>query len=186
MTAEAAHAGVDLIHIREPRLHARDLCTLTSAVVAATRDTGARVVVSGRPDIALAARAHGVHLPARGAPTDRVRELSGRDWLIGRSSHAAHEIAAETTADYLVFGTVFATASKPGVVGQGLGALARAAAQTTAPVLAIGGITVDRVRACREAGAAGVAAISLFVDPWARGEGVAGVVQQLRRLLDAD
>jgi thiamine-phosphate diphosphorylase len=115
--------------------------------------------------VALAAGAHGVHLRAASFAGSRARAVVPRGFLIGRSVHDLAEVQAATadaSLDYLLFGTVFASASKPGRTPVGVGALAAAVAATPLPVLAIGGITVDRLCDVRGAGASGWAAIGLF------------------------
>jgi thiamine-phosphate diphosphorylase len=119
--------------------------------------------VNDRADVALAGSAAGVHLRADGPETARVRALGPPGWLVGRSVHAAGEVASAHEADYLVFGTVFPTASKGfDVPVAGLDALADVTSRTAVPVLAIGGIDAARASACVAAGAAGVAGISVF------------------------
>jgi len=115
-----------------------------------------------------------------------VRTLGAAGWLVGRSAHAPAELVAAAAADYVVFGTVFATDSKPGVAGQGIAALAEAVRRVSAPVLAIGGITIDRARECAAAGAAGVAAISLFIPTAPGGIGPRAAVARLREAFNAD
>lgn len=162
----AAAAGVSLIQVREPGLPARDLYRLVGDTRAAVQGTSSRVVVNDRLDVAVAGGAHGVHLRADSLPADRVRAWGG-PLLIGRSIHSAveaAELARQGAVDYLVFGTVFPTGSKPPehpVAGlEGLAAAVRAAGPV--PVLAIGGITVETAAAAAAAGAAGIAAIGLF------------------------
>lgn len=161
----AAHAGVDLVQVRERDLEGRALRALVERCVAAVQGTRARVVVNERFDVALAAGAHGVHLRADSMPASRVRAHAPAGFLIGRSVHGPDEIArAEGGAglDYLVFGTVFETASKPGRAAAGLARLREIVNATPVPVLAVGGITVARMPAIAETGAAGVAAIGMF------------------------
>lgn len=184
--AAAADAGVDLIHVREPDLDARDLCALVGESVAVTRGSASRVVVNDRADVALAAGADGVHLRASGPPVERVRALGPAGWLVGRSAHSLEELALAATADYVVFGTVFATDSKPGVAGQGLAALADAVRRVQAPVLAIGGVTLERAGSCALAGAAGVAAISLFLVGSSGHSSLREVVSTLRQEFNAN
>ena len=107
-------------------------------------------------------------------------------FLLGRSVHDAAEAARVADSgglDYLVLGTVFASRSKPGVSPCGVGVLAAAAKAVDLPVLAIGGVTVDRAVDVFRAGAAGVAAIDLFARPGPTGcfEGLGDVVVELRR-----
>lgn len=163
----AARAGVHLIQIREPDLEARALTRLVSSAVLAVRGTTARILVNDRVDVALAAGAHGVHLRGDSVPASRVRAVVSRRFLIGRSVHArvdAERAADEGGLDYVIFGTVFETSSKPGVVVAGPEALADVAVATTLPVLAVGGVTPTRFTEVTRAGAAGFAAIGLFAD----------------------
>jgi len=84
--------------------------------------------------------------------------------LIGRSTHTLDEIAAGQDADYVIFGPVFPTPSKPpGSPAAGLDGLRAAVAASRVPVLAIGGIDGTNARACLDAGAAGIAAIGLWM-----------------------
>jgi thiamine-phosphate pyrophosphorylase len=162
----AARAGVDYIQIRERGLDDRRLLALVERVKQAVAATQAGVIVNDRIDVAMAARADGVHLPARAVSGDAVRRIVPQGFLIGRSTHAADEVVRAEQAggcDYLMFGSVYESASKPaGHRVSGLEALARACAATHLPVVAIGGITADRARDVALAGAAGIAAIGLF------------------------
>jgi thiamine-phosphate diphosphorylase len=95
----------------------------------------------------------------------RVRAVAPPAFVIGRSVHSVDEaVAAERDGglDYLLFGTVFPTASKPGAAAAGVETLARACAAVALPVLAIGGMTASTLAAVARAGAAGFAAIGLF------------------------
>ena len=162
----AARAGVDLVQIRERTLDGAALLELSARVRDATRTTSARILINERVDVALAAGADGVHLPAGAPGTDRVRSIVPDGFLIGRSVHSEQEAVAVEAAggcDYLVFGTVYETRSKPvGHPVAGPEALARVCRSVRLPVLAIGGITVARVPDVVAAGAAGIAAIGLF------------------------
>lgn len=165
--AAAARAGVHLIQIRERDLDARTLTGLVAACVAAVRGTTARVLVNDRVDVAVAAGAHGVHLRGDSVPASRVRQISPAVGLIGRSVHSVDDVlraAAGGGLDYLLFGTVFQSGSKPGMTAAGVEALAGAVRQTALPVLAVGGITAQCAAEVAAAGAAGFAAINFFAD----------------------
>ncbi len=164
----AAEAGIDLIQVRERDLEAGALATLVTDVLAATRGTRTRVVVNDRLDVAIACGAAGVHLRGDSVPVLAARRLTGAGFLIGCSVHRVEEVERTAGADYLIAGTVFSTSSKPAGLGQppllgleGLAAIVRAA---PGPVLAIGGITDDRIEPITAAGAAGFAAIGLFAE----------------------
>jgi thiamine-phosphate diphosphorylase len=163
----AARAGVHLVQIREPDFSGCDLLRLVDAAVLAVEGTRARVLVNDRLDVALAAGAHGVHLRSDSVAASRVRAVAPPAFLIGRSVHSPEEaerVARDGGLDYLIFGTVFSTSSKPGVDAAGAGPLGAVCAAVTLPVLAIGGMAPERLDAVAESGAAGLAAISLFAD----------------------
>jgi thiamine-phosphate pyrophosphorylase len=179
----AADAGVDLIQVRERDLEASALAAIVTAVMRGVRGTETRVVVNDRLDIALACGADGVHLRSDSIPAQAARALAPAGFLVGRSVHGPDEAARSAThVDYLIAGTVFATASKPDawrLIGvEGLRAIVGA---VSVPVLAIGGVTADRAETIAECGAAGVAAIGLFGDG---GGGVEAVTASLRQGFD--
>lgn len=155
----AAGSAIGIL-VRAPGSTAAQLEAFARRVVALARPAEAGVIVSGRPDLARAVGAHGVQLRAGDLPPEDARRVLGPGW-IGRSVHDADEArgAVADGADYLVVGTIFASASHPGRQPAGLGLITRAAALGR-PVVAIGGIDAERARAAREAGAWGVAAIS--------------------------
>lgn len=167
--AIAAGAGVHLVQVREPDLDTRALLDLVKRLVAAVRGSRTRVVVNDRLDVALAAGAHGAHLPGSSLPAARARALAPPGFLLGRSVHATDEAAGACAGgglDYLVFGTVFATGSKPEGRAAGAAALEEAVAVAAGvPVLGIGGVTVARAGAIARTGSVGLAAIGLFADP---------------------
>jgi thiamine-phosphate diphosphorylase len=180
----AARAGVDLIQLREPSLNDGELLDLARAALAAISATPARLLVNDRPDVALAARAHGVHLREDSISAGRVRAVAPPGFLLGRSVHDLAEAvtAARSGVDYLVAGTVYATRSKPPGRLLGLDGVAEIAAAVDVPVLAIGGVTADTARDLAGAGAAGVAAIGLFADATTGTDGQ--LEDELRNLLE--
>lgn len=163
----AARAGVDLIQVRERGLDDRALLALVRRISLACAGSRALLLVNGRTDVALAGSAAGVHLPAASPEAARIRELVPADFLIGRSVHSMGEaVAAEQSGgcDYLIFGTVYPSASKPADhVPSGVEALRSVCHAVRLPVLAIGGIVPGRVREAAAAGASGIAAIGMFV-----------------------
>ena len=160
---QALRAGADWIQIREKHLPARDLAALVRAVLALPNLGRTLVLVNSRVDVALACGAHGVHLPAADLPPARWRALTPPGFRIGISCHTLADLRRASSADYLLFGPVFAPLSKTSpLTPRGLAGLARAARAAPCPVLAVGGITTANAPACAAAGAAGIAAISLF------------------------
>jgi len=181
----AARAGVHLIQVRERDLTGGPIVRLTEKCVEAVRGTPARVVVNDRFDVALAARAHGVHLRGDSINAARIRRIAPAGFLIGRSVHSVEEALAVTESgavDYLIFGSVFETGSKPGREAAGLDALGAVSTATTVPVLAVGGMSASRAGSVARTGASGIAAIGLFAD--ASVDAVHGIVEHVTTAFD--
>jgi thiamine-phosphate pyrophosphorylase len=170
----AIEAGVDMIQIREKDLPGRDLERITRGAVEMAEGSRTEILVNDRLDVALAAGAAGVHLPAAGLPVGAVKRVirtrgraSDGDFplLVGVSTHSREEAqeAAKAGVDFLVFGPVFQTASKPGHPGMGIDALAEVVRAVDVPVFAIGGVSPERVDRLARTGVAGVAGISVFL-----------------------
>lgn len=184
LVESAVRAGIDLIQIRERDLPARELLSLAQAAVRRARGSETRILINDRLEVAVTAGASGIHLPTHGFPAAEVRRAYP-NLLIGASTHNRQELEAaqEGGADFAVFGPVFETRSKSATGGPlGLGKLAEAVSAVEIPVLALGGITLANAAACLGAGAAGVAAITLFQ----QAEDLAALVAKLRALSDSE
>jgi thiamine-phosphate pyrophosphorylase len=164
----AVAADVSLIQIREKALNARVLFELTLKSVEITKGTQTQLLVNDRFDIALAAAADGVQLTSRSVGPEVVRATCGSEFVIGVSTHSLEEALStrDNDADFVVFGPVFDTESKREFgAPQGIEKLREVTQElTTFPVVAIGGVSVDNAGRCLDAGAAGVAAISMMND----------------------
>ena len=164
-TLVAAGGSAIALHARGRELSGREHFEL------AGRLPGRRFV-NDRLDVALAVGAEGVQLGTGSLGVVAARAL-GPAWWIGRSVHdlGEAEAALAESADYLVVGPVFATATHPGRAPLGLAAFARIAA-VGLPTIAIGGVTPARARELRDAGAYGVAAIRALWDAAAPADAV--------------
>jgi len=160
----AVDAGIDLVQVRERDLEGGALAALVTSLLAVTRGTRTRLIVNDRLDVALACAADGVHLRGDSVPVRAARRLAPSGFLIGRSVHAAGEaVDAGAGADFLIAGTVFPSGSKtPGVRLLGVEGLRSIVNAVGVPVLAIGGMSGERIAQAASAGAAGIAAIGLF------------------------
>lgn len=185
LAAGWARGGVATIQIREKDLPLGELQQLAAQVVEAVRAAGkkTRVLVNGPAQLALDAGADGVHLPSSAASQGTVNDAlsggaatavraaqqvyarAGREVVVSAACHSAEEIRNAAGASLLLFSPVFEKVTGERVArGQGLGAL-RAAVELAkpVPVCALGGVTERNAAACVEAGAAGIAAIRLFL-----------------------
>ena len=160
----AVEAGVRWVHLRDHQAGRNEFEEAARAVVPRLREIDEDVTVSVNTRIGVAeALETGIHLGWRGPSVKEAREMIGEDTLLGYSAHEEVGIEGDRAADvdYYFFSPVYETSSKPDQPAAGIPAL-RSFCQTAAPVptLALGGITPERVRACREAGAEGVAVLS--------------------------
>jgi thiamine-phosphate pyrophosphorylase len=149
-----------ILQLRAPDLNARELEREALELVAGSP---VPVLVNSRCDVALATQAAGVNLPERDILVTDARMILGQR-LIGRSVHSleAALIAEGDGADFVIFGPVWPSSSHPESEPTGVEALSRVAQALRIPVLAIGGLTEERIAECHAAGAAGFAAIRLF------------------------
>jgi len=158
--AAAVEGGVTAVQLREKDLPPEELLPLARRFREVTRDRAA-LIVNGSLKVALAARADGVHVPEDAPMVQRP----GRPLLIGRSVHSVEAATAAWAecSDYLIAGPIFETASHPNATPGGLELIESIAGAVAIPVLAVGGITAERVGDVLRAGAAGVAVISFIL-----------------------
>lgn len=149
------------LHLRAPGSGPLLLWALAEALLPTARSSGGHLLVNDRVDVALAVPGSGVHLRGDSLPTSRAREVLGPEVSVGRSIHSKEEALAEESAgaDYLLLGTIYPTASHPGVEGIGVGAIRQVGSLSSIPLIGIGGITLERVTEVRGAGASGVAVL---------------------------
>ena len=162
IVGEAARAGVEQVQMREKDLPGRELFRLAESLREVCRPAGCSLLVNDRLDVALAAGADGVHLPADGLPAAAVRQAVGKRFRIGVSTHSPEEaIRAEAAgADFVVFGPLFPTPAKL-QFGSPLGIepLREVLKRVALPVFAVGGIDTGTIEPLRDLSLAGVAVI---------------------------
>jgi thiamine-phosphate pyrophosphorylase len=185
LVVECLAGGLPAVQVREKDLSAADLAALCRRLREPTRARGALLIVNDRTDVALAVGADAVQRTHASLSVAEIRAIAdycsgvgeagfGRGWpapggkrlRIGASVHSWQEaVSAEAEgADWIVFGPVYDTPSKRQYgAPQGVAALERVARAVRIPVIAIGGITPERVAEVRAAGAHGVAAISALL-----------------------
>jgi thiamine-phosphate pyrophosphorylase len=157
-----AESGVELLQYRNKRASSKELFEASQAISArlsALDKPGAyepRFIVNDRADIALLVNAQGVHVGQQDLGVEEARAIVGRDRWVGVSTHSLEQLdtAEKTSANYIAFGPIFPTATKENpdpVVGLEL--LREARQHTRKPLVAIGGITLERAADTFRAGA---------------------------------
>ena len=162
-TSAALAGGARLFQYRDKTASMREAYLRATRIRDLTGNGRALLVINDRADLALAVEADGVHLGQDDLPVKHARRLLGRGKVIGLSTHTARQVQDGTMdgPDYVAFGPIFQTHSKrtpePAV---GLDGLRSVRGLSRVPLFAIGGITLQTLRAVMEAGASGVAVIS--------------------------
>ena len=160
---EFADAGVRLLQYRSKDVPAPNMLNISRTLASLLVPREVSFIVNDRPDIAILAEATGVHVGQEDLGVESARELVGKEKLVGVSTHNLEQFqaAAETSADYIAVGPVFATSSKANpdpVVGTEF--VRRVRDLSDKPIVAIGGITLENAASVIEAGADCVAVIS--------------------------
>jgi thiamine-phosphate pyrophosphorylase len=160
------------LQLRAKRMGAADLRRTAARLLPICHAAGVPLCVNDRLDVALAAGADGVHLGQDDLPLrDALRIRASQRLMIGVSTHSLvqAEAAAREGADYIGFGPVFATRTKPNPEpATGLDRLREVCAAVSLPVVAIGGITLATVDAVAATGASAAAVIAAVDDAWDR------------------
>jgi thiamine-phosphate pyrophosphorylase len=157
-----AGSGVELIQYRNKNAPSRRLFEISRQLSTGLARRGVRFIVNDRPDIALLAGAGGVHVGQEDLGVEDARAICGKERWVGISTHTLDQVAAadRTSADYVAFGPIFPTTTKQNpdaVVGTEL--LRRARRITRKPLVAIGGITLERAADVYAAGADSLAVV---------------------------
>jgi thiamine-phosphate pyrophosphorylase len=177
-------AGAPVVQVRAKGVSDRELFELTSRVVDLCAAHDAACIVNDRVDVALATGARGAHLGADDLPVDAARALLGDEAILGATARDAAAARAHQAhgASYLGVGPCFATRSKTGLPDPlGCEGLRAVAGAVDVPVIAIAGVTAERIPELLAAGAHGVAVIGAV---WDADHPPAAVERLLRALED--
>jgi len=157
-----AGSGVELIQYRNKTASSRQFFEISRQLSSSLSPRGVRLIVNDRPDIALLAGAGGVHVGQEDLSVEEARAICGSDRWVGVSTHTLEQLAEAdiTSADYIAFGPIFQTVTKKNpdpIVGTEI--LRKARQMTKKPLVAIGGITLERAAEVYRAGADSLAVI---------------------------
>ncbi|HXW69665.1 MAG TPA: thiamine phosphate synthase, partial [Dissulfurispiraceae bacterium] len=149
--------------LREKDLPAREILAMSYRMRELTSGYRVKLFINDRTDIALCARADGVHLGQESMPVYAVRKLAGVGFIIGVSTHNLKEahLAEKEGADFITFGPLYQTPSKLKYGAPvGVGELSKIAGEIGIPVFGIGGVSAETINAVMKSGAHGIAVIS--------------------------
>jgi thiamine-phosphate pyrophosphorylase len=166
VVADMLEAGVRLVQYRAKEKNASDKYRVCQEIRRLTREAGATFIVNDHPDLALMVEADGVHLGQEDYPIEAVRQLVGKEMIIGISTHSPLQVedAIRRGADYIGVGPLFRTVTKKHVCEPvGLDYLDYAVSHVSIPFVAIGGIKIHNVSEVRRRGARCIALVTEIV-----------------------
>ena len=157
--------GVDLIQLRGKNKSISQLVVLAAELHELTAKSFTPLIVNDHAEIARRVAVEGVHVGQDDDPVEIVRQKAAREILVGKSTHSLEQACAahREGADYIGFGPIFATPTKPDYTPIGLEDIRRVHAEVDVPIFCIGGITVDNVQSVIDAGAKRVVMVSALL-----------------------
>jgi thiamine-phosphate pyrophosphorylase len=173
--------GVDILQLRAKDVPKSIIAGLAEEIHALTAPLGVPLILNDYPDLLRDVPGEGAHVGQDDLSVAEARAAAGRPVLIGKSTHslAQARAAAEEGVDYIGFGPLFATPTKPGRPAIGLGDIATVHAQVSLPIFCIGGIKQENLASVRAAGAQRI----VIVSAWLQADDIANAVREARRTL---
>ncbi|HYJ04929.1 MAG TPA: thiamine phosphate synthase [Chthoniobacterales bacterium] len=161
--AEAMIAGgVDLIQLRAKELASAQIAEIAADLHRLTVERGVPLIINDHPEVARVISAEGAHLGQDDMPIAEAREVAGADCMVGKSTHSVDQAirAFYEGADYIGFGPIFATPTKPDYPAVGLDEIQKVHDAVRIPIFCIGGIKLDNLPRVLAAGARRVVIVS--------------------------
>lgn len=177
MTVQLCAGGVDVLQLRAKKLGAPEIERLARQMLPVTREHGVPLVINDHLEIAAAVGSEGVHVGQDDDAVARARAVVGPECFVGKSTHSlAQAVAAQAEgADYIGFGPLYATGTKPDYVPIGLQDITEVHRLVQLPIFCIGGVNAGRLDEVISAGARRVVVVSAFLQ-------AADVADEVRRL----
>jgi thiamine-phosphate pyrophosphorylase len=162
MTAQLLQGGVDILQLRAKDYPKNEIIKCAEIMLALTRVAGVPLILNDYPDLLKKVDADGCHVGQEDFGVAEARDLAGRDCLVGKSTHsvAQAQVADRDGADYIGFGPLYPTGTKPTAKAIGLGALRSLHDQVKLPIFCIGGVKLENLREIVRAGARRVCIVS--------------------------
>lgn len=175
--------GVDVLQLRAKGAEVSLIAGLAREIHALTFPAGVPLIINDHPELLREVEAEGAHVGQEDMSVAAARTAAGRRCLIGKSTHSPAQAAAAAAegADYIGFGPLFSTPTKPGRPPVGLDAIAAVHGAVGIPVFCIGGIKIGNLPAVLAAGARRV----VIVSGWLQADDITAAVREARRLLEA-
>jgi thiamine-phosphate pyrophosphorylase len=157
--------GVDLIQLRGKNKSIDELADLAAELHELAAKSSTPLIVNDHAEIARSVSVEGVHVGQDDDSIEIVRQRAGRDILVGKSTHSPAQARAAQTegADYIGFGPIFATPTKPDYAPIGIENIRRVHAEVNLPIFCIGGIHIDNLQSVIDAGAKRVVMVSALL-----------------------
>jgi thiamine-phosphate pyrophosphorylase len=157
--------GVDLIQLRGKEKSTGELAHLAAELHDITFPSSTPLIVNDFPEIAAKIPVEGVHVGQDDDSISIARQKAGRKLIVGKSTHSLEQARAAQSegADYIGFGPIFATPTKPDYRPTGLSDIKQAHADLSIPIFCIGGINIDNLQQVIEAGAYRVVMVSVLL-----------------------
>jgi thiamine-phosphate pyrophosphorylase len=165
IVAQMIEGGVDLIQLRGKEKSISELMELSAELHELTVQSFTPLIVNDYAEIARQVPVEGVHIGQDDAPIEIVRQKAAREILVGKSTHSLEQArsAQREGADYIGFGPIFATPTKPDYPAIGLHHIRRVHAEVNLPIFCIGGINIDNLQNVIDAGAKRVVMVSALL-----------------------
>lgn len=157
--------GVDLIQLRGKERTINELVELAAELHKLTARSLTPLIVNDHAEIAKKVRVEGVHVGQEDDSIEVVRQKAGRELLVGKSTHSLKQAMAAQRegADYIGFGPIFATPTKPDYTPIGLSDIKRVHTEVSLPIFCIGGLNIDNLQSVIDAGAKRVVMVSALL-----------------------
>ncbi|MFM2176159.1 MAG: thiamine phosphate synthase [Verrucomicrobiota bacterium] len=165
MTAALCEGGVDLLQLRAKKLNVAEVEKLALRMLPITRALGVPLIINDHLQVAAALGSEGVHVGQDDEAVARARAVVGPDVFVGKSTHSLDQAcaAADEQADYIGFGPLYATGTKPDYMPIGLANVAEAHRRLSLPIFCIGGVNEARLPEILAAGARRVVVVSALL-----------------------
>ena len=182
VASEMVEGGVDILQLRAKGFIPDDVRWLAEQIHPVTYAAGVPFVINDFPEVASEVGAEVVHLGQDDAAVAKAREMAGYRTMLGKSTHSLEQAvaAAAEDADYLGFGPLFATPTKPAYPPIGLEDIRKVHELIKKPIFCIGGIKLENLAAVLKAGARRVVIVSGIL----QADDVAGYCRKVKRMLE--